>query len=162
MFSHIGKKIKGLAVAAFVIGIVFSVCIAFSLTKLYAEDNGVLAVIIYSGTVVMGILFSWLSVLILYGFGELVDQSMETNQRLEENHAVLEEILSSIKEQDCSSETMSRSAAPRKRSYEREQKANNNYGDIDAIKLPLRNEQGTTFEKTEETVSEDTLYIPEE
>jgi hypothetical protein len=39
----------------------------------------------------LGILFSWLSVFILYGFGELVDQSMAMTQRQEEILRLLKE-----------------------------------------------------------------------
>ncbi|MBQ7910343.1 MAG: hypothetical protein IJ363_06100 [Clostridia bacterium] len=37
--------------------------------------------------------------LVLYGFGELVDQSMEMTRRQEETHEALEEILRLLKEQ---------------------------------------------------------------
>ena len=98
MFDHIGKKIKTLAIVIFVIGIIFSVFIGMFIGEVYAEVNAALAFFLFLVVVAIGITVSWLSVLLFYGFGELVDQSMDMTKRQEETHAALEEILLLLKE----------------------------------------------------------------
>ena len=73
MFSNIGGKIKALAVVICVLGIIASVIGGIYLISLHEE-------LIVSGvlTIVIGSLVSWLSVLCLYGFGELVENSQLT------------------------------------------------------------------------------------
>jgi hypothetical protein len=72
MFDNIGGKIKGLAVAACVVGIISSIIIAI---VLFAEEEigfGFLYLII-------GSLVSWISSFGLYGFGHLI----ETTENIE-------------------------------------------------------------------------------
>ena len=67
MFNNVGGKIKGLAQVLTWIGIAASIIGALIQTK----TSIILAVL----TLGLGILFSWLSNLVLYGFGELVENS---------------------------------------------------------------------------------------
>ncbi len=69
MFDNIGKKIKSLATVITWIGIILWCLIGFSLFR-----DGKTALY---GLLVMvgGGILSWLSSLLLYGFGELVDNS---------------------------------------------------------------------------------------
>jgi hypothetical protein len=92
MFQNIGKKIKTVAIVIMIVGIVLSV-----LGGLFAFWGGFLGIDFITALVgfvmiaSLGILFSWLSVFILYGFGELVDQSMTMTQRQEEILRLLKE-----------------------------------------------------------------------
>ena len=76
MFTNIGNKIKGLATILCVLGILVSVIIGFSL---YYANPGL--GLIYAGA---GSLIAWISSFVLYGFGELICQSTETNKKLDE------------------------------------------------------------------------------
>ena len=138
MFNRIGKKIKTLAMVIAIAGIVMSV-----LSGIWAGNYLDFVII-----VLLGVFVSWVSVFLLYGFGELVDQAVETNQRLAENHAALEEILALMKGQHqipshspSYTEMASPSAEPQRRKHEREQKPERDFVEIDSVKLPLRNDQ---------------------
>ena len=88
MFSNIGGKIKMLAKILCWIGIVLSV-IAGALiiltnseaVKLYEEVVPPLAGGIF--VIVVGVLGSWIGSFVLYGFGELVDNSSKQKKLLE-------------------------------------------------------------------------------
>lgn len=99
MFDQIGKKIKALAIVIFVAGIIISVYVGVLLAETYAEESIALAIALCLISFAIGVIGSWLSVLLLFGFGELVDQSMEMTRRQEETHEALEEILRLLKEQ---------------------------------------------------------------
>ena len=92
MFQNIGKKIKTVAIVIMIVGIVLSVLgglVAFF--EEYSVGNIFSAFLTFLTVAGLGILFSWLSVFILYGFGELVDQSMTMTQRQEEILRLLKE-----------------------------------------------------------------------
>ena len=74
LFEDIGKKIKGIAIAAFVIGIIGSVVAGLDAIVDQQFLGGILIM-------VFGFLCSWLSVVLLYGFGELI----ETAKKIEKN-----------------------------------------------------------------------------
>ena len=67
MFDKIGEKIQGLAIILFVLGALSSVIVGFCLL----EALGFLAFLI----MVAGIIASWVSVLVLYGLGQLIVNS---------------------------------------------------------------------------------------
>lgn len=71
MFDNIGAKIKSLATTTTAIGIIFSIIIAIIIT---VSTNGDLAIIGILFLIV-GSLIAWLSSLVLYGFGQLVENS---------------------------------------------------------------------------------------
>ncbi len=85
MYNNIGKKIKGLAKVIAYGGIFLSCLVGIALTLgILADDN------INGGTFIIGIAIAlvgsfifWLSGFFMYGFGELVDQTTEINQKLE-------------------------------------------------------------------------------
>lgn len=73
MFNNIGKKIKTLAQVITLIGIIASLITGIVFIAL-ANNNpgwGTLGVLI----IIIGSLISWISSFILYGFGQLVDNS---------------------------------------------------------------------------------------
>lgn len=92
MFQNIGKKIKTVAIVIMITGILLAVLgglVAFF--EEYSVGNIFSAFLTFLTVAGLGILFSWLSVFILYGFGELVDQSMVMTQRQEEILRLLKE-----------------------------------------------------------------------
>ena len=79
MFDNIGKKIKGVAGFVFILGSVASVVYGLgtmmSLSFFSSSyGSGILLGILIIG---VGILLSWLSVLLIYGFGELIEKTTE-------------------------------------------------------------------------------------
>ncbi len=103
MFKNIGKKIKtfakifcGIEISLFAI---IGMAIGFGVTSNYAEPKkiflgillGFLSFVIY---LAIGVLLSWVSAFIIYGFGELVDNSTTMiflqNETLKTQKALLE------------------------------------------------------------------------
>jgi hypothetical protein len=68
MFNKIGEKIKILAIVICIVGIVASLFVGL----LFIADDEILLGIT---TIVVGVLASWVSVFVLYGFGHLVENS---------------------------------------------------------------------------------------
>ena len=92
MFQNIGKKIKTVAIVIMIVGIVLSVLGGlFAFWGGYLGFDFITALVSFIMIASLGILGSWLSVFILYGFGELVDQSMAMTQRQEEILRLLKE-----------------------------------------------------------------------
>jgi hypothetical protein len=92
MFQNIGKKIKTVAIVIMITGILLAVLVGLvAFFEEYSVGNIFSAFLTFLTVAGLGILFSWLSVFILYGFGELVDQSMAMTQRQEEILRLLKE-----------------------------------------------------------------------
>lgn len=70
MFNNIGGKIKALASLFTWIGIIISLVIG--LLFIFADSNGVVIGILI---IVIGSLLSWISSWLLYGFGDLIENS---------------------------------------------------------------------------------------
>ncbi len=70
MFNNVGAKIKAIAKVAAWIGI--AVCLIYGFVMLVSMENMALI-----GLLIMtvGSLVSWISALVLYGFGELIENS---------------------------------------------------------------------------------------
>ena len=81
MYEDIGKKIKGLAKAVFIIEAIAAVIGGF---VMMAEDGDMALIGLLSITV--GILVAWVSSWFVYGFGELIDKvcDIERHMRGEE------------------------------------------------------------------------------
>ena len=79
MYDNIGGKIKGLAKATFIIGIIGAIIVG--IVMMVSSDE----ILIFLGLVVMFIapVIVWISSLFLYGFGELIDKvsDIERNTR---------------------------------------------------------------------------------
>lgn len=77
MFDNIGGKIKALASAMAIIGIILSVTIGL---VLFGIDDDMIPV----GVVIMvvGSLISWIGSFLLYGFGELIEKTCLIEERL--------------------------------------------------------------------------------
>ena len=78
MYHHIGRKIKGLAHVIAWIGIIISVIAAVGIMA--AGNDGAMILGIVVG--VCGILGSWIGGFLLYGFGQLVDNSDKIADRM--------------------------------------------------------------------------------
>ena len=93
MFNNIGAKIKGLAKFICWAGIV--ICVITGIIMLVqAKDaySGVRPTLILIGLAIMiiGSLLSWIGSFLLYGFGELVDNSSKIRQELSELPSIVE------------------------------------------------------------------------
>lgn len=78
MYENAGRKISGLANVICILGIVLSILIAIAMASM-DEDNIFGALII----AVLGSVVSWLSALVLAGFGELISNSAEIRDLLQ-------------------------------------------------------------------------------
>lgn len=95
MFNNIGAKIKFLATILYYVGTGISILIGLIMIFNGLSDIEYNGYFIFLGllTGVIGWLLSWVSVIILYGFGELVENSAKINHKVslltKENHQVL-------------------------------------------------------------------------
>ena len=78
MFDHIGQRIKTLAVVITVIGMIVSVIAGCD--YIFNKSRRIYGLIIIVG----GIIASWASTFILYGFGEIIDKLCDISQSLNE------------------------------------------------------------------------------
>ena len=79
MFDRIGEKIKTLAFVCTLLGMVASFAGAVCI---WATDELKSRFIIGLVILIFGCLFSWIGSFILYGFGELIEKTTETAERL--------------------------------------------------------------------------------
>lgn len=75
MYRNIGKKIKEVAKLQALVGILASIMIGI----LYAITSILISGILI---IVIGSILSWVSSFVLYGFGELVDNSQKIAEKL--------------------------------------------------------------------------------
>lgn len=78
MFNNIGRKIKTLATVLFILGCIGSGLMALGVIISYEEIEGIIIGLVAGG---VGFLVSYLSVLFLYAFGDLVENT-EENKRI--------------------------------------------------------------------------------
>ncbi len=85
MFNNIGSKIKKLAKVVCWVSIILSIITGISLFIAAASGQADPITAVTSGivTVVVGVLVSWLGCFLLYGFGELVDNSTRIREMME-------------------------------------------------------------------------------
>lgn len=70
MFENIGSKIKGVAKIFFAVGCIIAVVIGSIISEV-ADIGTIIPYIV----MLVGIVLSWLSTMLLYGFGQLVENS---------------------------------------------------------------------------------------
>ena len=75
MYDNVGGKLKGFAVAIFIVGTIASVVFGIILL----ETNGPSATILVA---ILGSIGAWLSSLAVYGFGELIEMVSVLTHRL--------------------------------------------------------------------------------
>lgn len=76
MFDRIGEKIKTVAKVIFWLGVAVGFIVAYFIGE---AGNNYVGIFIF----LVGILISWLGTYLLYGFGELVDNSSKILDRLD-------------------------------------------------------------------------------
>ncbi len=77
LYNNIGEKIKGLAVFEFAIGVAASIIYGMFVGANDLEKSlGEILLII-----VLGVVASWLSSLLIYGFGELITRVINIDER---------------------------------------------------------------------------------
>lgn len=101
MYSNIGKKIKGLAKIIAIGGITVSVIggiilFVYLLDSWHTEDYAFVGLIV----AVVGSVICWLSGFFVYGYGELIDQTHQINNKLSEgnDNAEVREKIAKLKE----------------------------------------------------------------
>lgn len=90
MFKDIGYKIETLASVVCAIGIIASLGVGF----VYVMNDLMLIGLIIA---LAGILVSWLSTVLIYGFGTLVRTNEESSERMKEIEETLDEMSAHIK-----------------------------------------------------------------
>ena len=90
MFNNIGHKIQKLAKAFWWIGIVFwtikgigSLSMTHQLTGSYVTASSAAGVLVSIVTIVVGVLLSWIGSFLLYGFGQLVEDTHAIRENTE-------------------------------------------------------------------------------
>jgi hypothetical protein len=81
MFENSGQKIKSLAKILFAVGVLVAVIIGIILFCLFI-DNGILAFLSAAASIGLGVLFSWLSVILLYCYGDMVQNVTDIKNQL--------------------------------------------------------------------------------
>ncbi|MDD4011093.1 MAG: hypothetical protein PHI83_03010 [Sphaerochaetaceae bacterium] len=76
MYNNIGKKIKAVAKAVCILGIIASMIAGLGYGILEGRSMAEIALIPLAA-IIVGSLVSWVSSFMLYGFGELVDKTSE-------------------------------------------------------------------------------------
>ena len=84
MYRNIGAKIKTLAAVLAWVGIIVSVIAGIVMIGIGVDSrDGEAMMALGLGYIVLGPLLSWISSLVLYGFGELVDRSKNIDEKLD-------------------------------------------------------------------------------
>lgn len=87
MFKNVGKQIKGITIFLAVVEILASVCCAAYVAYMGYETGTDIARVILAavGILLGGILIAWLSNLLIYSYGQLVDSA----ERIARNTEIL-------------------------------------------------------------------------
>ncbi len=76
MYHRVGQKIMGIAAALTTVGIIISFLLGLVFMFVFAfAEKPALGFVLFIATIALGTLLSWLSSVLLYGFGRLVDNS---------------------------------------------------------------------------------------
>ena len=86
LFQDIGKKIKTLAIFSFMVTVILG--FIGGILCMQIDDDGHY-VLIGLLIMVLGFVVGWVSSMFLYGFGELIDQSVDANQQLMRTNKLL-------------------------------------------------------------------------
>ena len=90
MYRNVGGKMKGCATILFVIDIIASVIGGTVIARIfYRGMYFLLASVLFAG---IGIIVSWLSLMALYGFGELIESNCQIRDSLKEVRRTLKQI----------------------------------------------------------------------
>ncbi len=90
MYRNVGGTMKGCATILFVIDIIGSVIGGTVIARLFFRGTYfLLASVLFAG---LGILASWLSLMFLYGFGELIESNCQIRDNLKDVKRTLKQI----------------------------------------------------------------------
>ena len=93
MYHNVGRKIKVLAIILAVIFMVLAFAGGLIVATMLWKNDNIRAVAYFLLIVVIGMLSGWLSGVLLYGFGELIDKTTEISERQEDAQEALNEII---------------------------------------------------------------------
>lgn len=85
MYKNVGREIKNVAQAIVVLLAAPAVLLGVALCFVLGKSIGFFGVVIGIGIIVVGILLARLSGMVIYGFGELVENSAEIRKNLRNN-----------------------------------------------------------------------------
>lgn len=90
MFSNIGRKIKILAMVLCGIGVFISIVYGVYLIVSYFTDERLGSPVLIAGLIILviGSLLSWVGSFVLYGFGQLVENSDRMASNMEKSLAL--------------------------------------------------------------------------
>ena len=80
MYKNIGQKIKGLAKALCILGIIYFALIG--IVMIIGADGEPLGMLIGVGIVALGSILAWIGTWILYGFGELIHKTSNIEENI--------------------------------------------------------------------------------
>lgn len=106
MFSNIGGKIKSLAVCACTCGIVFSIIYGIYIMTTLRNSHALTGLLI----IIFGSLLSWIGSFVLYGFGQLVENS-DTSVEMLKNIGLIIKGPSDDDNNKCFSDTEKKTSA---------------------------------------------------
>ena len=96
--GNVGKKIKILAWIIFAFGVVYYLCVGLTAASIGSS----LAVTTGLTTIFTGIIVSGITMLLMYGFGELIDKTCDTNREIRlMRRAYLEQSKENLKKYKC-------------------------------------------------------------
>ncbi len=100
MFDHPGRKIKNYVMAMFVIEAIFIViAYLFALFNAINEDGDVFFVFFFGVLACAALLFfAYISMLFVYAFGELTEETTQQSELFRENNELLRQLLEQKKE----------------------------------------------------------------
>ncbi len=82
MYKNIGKKIKGLAKATFIVEAISAVITGMILGIVWYSWGEYEGAFVALGIMVGGPIIAWVSTWLLYGFGELVDKTSKISDKI--------------------------------------------------------------------------------
>ena len=82
MYKNIGKKIKGLAKATFIVEAISAVITGMILGIVWYSWGEYEGAFVALGIMVGGPIIAWVSTWILYGFGELIDKTSKISDKI--------------------------------------------------------------------------------
>lgn len=82
MYKNIGKKIKGLAKATFIVEAISAVITGMILGIVWYSWGEYEGAFVALGIMVGGPIIAWVSTWLLYGFGELIDKTSKISDKI--------------------------------------------------------------------------------
>ena len=118
MYSDTGEKIERLAQTLLVIGVIASIILGIFLGSLFGKATDEPAIGIFAGVIVftLGCISSYLSDLLLAGYGELIANTAETHRQIKTLRKEIDELKNAIAPQN---KKQSVGGAPNRKEYQK-------------------------------------------